>query len=95
MKNMETGISSSIIGNSTIKQAIHADPQLQELCRNDEMRESHDAALYTEALRTAQSAPDQREEKVAALRTKVIAGLYEIDAKAVARALIRDDLSLL
>ena len=54
---------------------------------------ANNALLLTEALRSAQNAPDVRSEKVAELRAKIEAGTYKIDAAQIAMALIRDDLN--
>lgn len=50
-----------------------------------------DGFLLTEALRAAQQAPDVRQNKIEALKARVAAGEYEVDAQALALALVRDD----
>lgn len=50
-----------------------------------------DGFLLTAALRAAQQAPDVRQNKIEALKARVAAGEYEVDARALAMALVRDD----
>ena len=80
------------VGNVTHSQLTRhvriADPELME---QDMDTTDRDALLLTQALRTAQSAPDVRMEKVAALKSRVDAGTYAIDTMSLARALVREE----
>ncbi len=57
----------------------------------DRISVSHDALLLTEALRTAQSAPDVREDKIAAIRSRIANGTYNIDARLIAGNIVKED----
>lgn len=77
---------------NSLDQKIIADPELRiqpEESQHDDS--AHSALLYTQALRAAQNAPDVRAEKVAMLKERIASGLYEIDAKAIALALVKDE----
>lgn len=81
-----------------------ANPQIQEICKHEfdlsRLNEDgeaprdeadRDALLFTAALRGARNAPDAREDRIAAIRAAIAGGSYEIDAKRIAIALIRED----
>lgn len=77
---------------NNLDQKVIADPGIQiqpEQRRQDDA--AHNALLYTQALRGAQNAPDIRAEKVAELKERIASGLYEVDAKAIALALVKDE----
>lgn len=69
-------------------QVMEASPDLQS---DENCASSRDGFLLTEALRTAQQTPDIRADKVATLKARIASGEYEIDVKALARALILED----
>lgn len=85
--------SSNVFNKNMAGVVLRQDSEIQE--QESAEKICHDAVLLTEALRAAQNAPDVRAEKVAALRASVLAGTYDVDVKAVAKALIRDDFELL
>lgn len=57
----------------------------------DMTRMARNGRLLNEALKSAHSAPDVREDKIAALRAKIASGAYQIDTARIARALIREE----
>lgn len=61
---------------------------------SDAIADSHHALLLTEALHTAQNALDIRDEKVARLRARIDAGLYEIDNHQLACDILREEAEL-
>lgn len=54
-----------------------------------------DAFLMTEALRIARNTPDIRQDKVTAIKARIANGTYEVDAAAIALALIRDEMDFI
>lgn len=61
---------------------------------HDSVAFSQDALLLAEATKTAQKAPDVRQEKVNALRVQVQNGTYQVDSSLIAKNLLRDEQSL-
>ena len=53
--------------------------------------DSTNGRLITEALKSAHSSPDLRHDKIAAIRERIANGTYEIDARRIARCLIREE----
>lgn len=67
----------------------------QENAENgDTISVSLDALLMTEARRSAQSAPDVRQEKVDALKERVANGTYHADSRKIAAGLLREESGL-
>ena len=64
------------------------------LLESENLSESRDGFLLTEALRTAQQAPDVREDRIAELKARVSSGAYEVDCLDLAQAILREDLAL-
>lgn len=62
--------------------------------QGDRVSFSQDAALLTEARRTAQATPDVRQEKVDALKEQVNQGTYKIDSRTLASNLLAEESSL-
>ena len=54
---------------------------------------SEDALLLSKGIEAAKSAPDVRQEKVAALKKAVSEGSYKVDADAVADRMIHESLA--
>lgn len=59
--------------------------------QGDRVSVSQDAVLLTEARRTAQAAPDVRQEKVDALKQRVASGTYSIDSNQLAANLLKEE----
>ncbi len=57
----------------------------------DSINVSANGRLITEALKSAHSSPDLRHDKIAAIRERIANGTYEIDARRIARCLIREE----
>lgn len=57
----------------------------------DSVNVSSSGRLINEALKSAHSSPDLRQEKIAAIREKIANGTYQIDARRIARCLIREE----
>ncbi|MBO4368994.1 MAG: flagellar biosynthesis anti-sigma factor FlgM [Desulfovibrio sp.] len=57
----------------------------------DSVSVSQDARLLAEASKTAQNAPDIRQEKVEALRIQVQNGTYRPDSTLIAASLLREE----
>lgn len=57
----------------------------------DSVNVSSNCRLITEALKSAHSSPDMRQDKIAAIRERIANGTYEIDARRIARCLIREE----
>ena len=62
--------------------------------RQDRVSLSDEARLMAEAAHTANTAPDVRAERVAELKARVDNGTYSVDNRALAAAIVRDDLSI-
>lgn len=62
--------------------------------RGDRVEFSDEGKLRTEAFKTAQSAPDVRQDKVADIKARITAGEYQMDSGKIAANLIRDELDL-
>lgn len=79
--------------NNSIKNLDHGDGHLhlQDNESSDKISVSRDAMLLTEALRSAQTAPDCRNEKIAVLRAQVTNDTYRPDSMTIAHALLRDE----
>lgn len=58
---------------------------------SDKLPETRDGFLLTEALRVAERTPDIRKSKVEALKARIASGEYEVDALALARALVKEE----
>ena len=52
---------------------------------------AHSSVLLTEALAAAHSAPDVREDKVAAIKARLAAGTYRVDTAHITEALLREN----
>lgn len=61
---------------------------------NDSVSISDDARLLGVANAESRAAPDVRRERVEQLKAEVQAGTYQVDSRAVADNLVRDDLEL-
>lgn len=57
----------------------------------DMTRLARQGRMISEAIKSANAAPDVREDKIAALRAKIASGTYQIDTARIARALIREE----
>lgn len=57
----------------------------------DAVDHSHAALLLTEALHTAQNAPDLRQERIDDLRARIANGTYEIDEVRLAARLLAEE----
>ena len=55
---------------------------------------STDARILAEAQRSAQEAPEVRQDKVDALKEQVQNGTYTVDNRRVAQGLLREDINL-
>ena len=62
--------------------------------RGDRISLSDDARIMAEAKRTAQEAPDIRQDKVAELKAQVESGTYTVDSRKVAAAMLREDMAI-
>lgn len=62
--------------------------------KGDRVEFSDEGKLRTEAFKAAQSAPDVRQDKVAAIKARIAAGEYQMDSGTIAANLIRDELDL-
>jgi negative regulator of flagellin synthesis FlgM len=71
------------------------DKGADEAQAGDRISLSEGAKLRTEAHKAAQDAPEIRREKVEAIKAKIAAGEYEIDAQKVAQKMVEEDLDLL
>lgn len=60
----------------------------------DTVSVSDEALLLTESLRSAQSAPDIREDKVASLKAAIESGTYNINARLIAEKIAAEETSL-
>jgi negative regulator of flagellin synthesis FlgM len=73
----------------TSRAAVNAPAPAKE--GGDRVSLSPEGKLRTEAFTSAMGAPDVRAEKVAALKARVQSGEYEIDSKAIAAKLLREE----
>lgn len=62
--------------------------------QGDRVSLSDEAKLRTEAYSAALAAPDVRQEKVDALKSKVESGEYQVDSRAVAEKLLKEEQDL-
>ena len=62
--------------------------------QGDRVSLSNEAKLRTEAYSTALAAPDVRQEKVDALKSKVESGEYQINSRTVAEKLLKEEQDL-
>lgn len=62
--------------------------------QGDRVSLSNEAKLRTEAYSAALAAPDVRQEKVDALKSKVESGEYQVDSRAVAEKLLKEEQDL-
>lgn len=83
----------SFVTPGSIQEAVKAGEKPQNHSE-DAIDSSHDALLLTEALHTAQNAPDSRPEKVQALRELIDSDSYRIDNFRLAAALLREESQL-
>ncbi len=60
----------------------------------DRVSVSAQAKLYTEAYTAASNAPEVRQDKVAALKTQVDNGTYQVDSRKIAEKLLQSDLAI-
>lgn len=67
-------------------------PQAQ--ATGDRVSVSPQARLYTEAYAAATSAPEIRQDKVAALKEQVANGTYAMDSRKIAEKLLQSEISI-
>lgn len=70
------------------RQELREDPGKLEVSPEGGCLLARSGMLMTQALAAAHSAPDIREDKVAAIKARLAAGTYEIDSMALAEALV-------
>ncbi|MGE4297839.1 MAG: flagellar biosynthesis anti-sigma factor FlgM [Desulfovibrionaceae bacterium] len=60
----------------------------------DKVSLSPEARLRTEAYKSAQAAPDVRQEKVDAIKAKIANGEYQIDTRKIAEKMLSEEVDL-
>lgn len=66
-------------------------PRHEPMPADDSISVSRDGRLIHEAIKSASATPDLRRDKIAAIRERIANGTYEIDAKRIAKSLIREE----
>ncbi|EGY24805.1 MAG TPA: flagellar biosynthesis anti-sigma factor FlgM [Desulfovibrio sp.] len=78
----------------TKRNAARKEGDAASSAQGDRVSLSDEAKLRTEAYSAALAAPDVRQEKVDALKSKVESGEYQVDSRAVAEKLLKEEQDL-
>ena len=94
--DIATGFSAADVAN--LRRAENLSSPFEALATHsgdgDTVSVSREARLLSEALRTAETSPDVRTDKVEALRIQVAEGTYRPDSRLIAENLLREEPNL-
>ncbi len=71
------------------------DRSVVESRKGDQASFSEEAKLRAEAYSSAMATPDERREKIEAIKAQIQSGVYQVDTRKIAENLVKEDLELL